>query len=222
MTVLSHKHLTHFHLVLLECSCLTQPPYCEEAQRAVIKDPMWRRTKTSSPQLHSAPASPCEWAPCKVDLLPPVDQLNWHCVEQSQVIPTKVSPNCRWIHVYCLLSVSPHPQQVVSGDKHFWLCSFSTLHPSNSTFLYSRCSISVSWVIAWMDECLWASVLQTRLWTQLRPTSTSNSSSSTAVFPNRLDMILRRPLHLPWHVSPGPWKLFFPLLDTYPGLQMQE
>ena len=28
-----------------------------------------------------------------------------------------------------------------------------------------------------------------KTWTQLRPTSTSNSSSSTAVFPNRLDLI---------------------------------
>lgn len=71
MTVLSHKNLRHFHLVLLECSCWTQPPYCEEAQRAVIKQPVWRTTKTSIPQLHSAPDSPCERSPFKVDLLAP-------------------------------------------------------------------------------------------------------------------------------------------------------
>ena len=59
----------------------------------------------------------------------------------------------------------------------------SILHPSNSAFLYSRCSRSVCWMDAWMGEL--TPVLQTRLWTQLRPTSTSNSSSSTAVFPNR-------------------------------------
>lgn len=35
--VLSHKNITHFHLVLLEFSCLTQAPYSEEAQRAMIK-----------------------------------------------------------------------------------------------------------------------------------------------------------------------------------------
>ena len=66
----------------------------------------------------------------------------------------------------------------------------SILHPSNSTFLYSRCSRSVYWMDARMDEL--ASVLQTGLGTQLRPNPTSNSLSSTAVFPKRLDLILQK------------------------------
>ena len=50
MTLLSHKNLTQFHLVLWECSCLTQTPYCEEAQRAVIKQPVWEEL---NPPAHS-------------------------------------------------------------------------------------------------------------------------------------------------------------------------
>ena len=60
----------------------------------------------------------------------------------------------------------------------------------NSSFLYSRGSRSVCWMNTRMDEL--ASTLQARLWTQLRPNSTSNSLSSTAVFPKRLDLILQK------------------------------
>jgi len=220
--VLSHKNITHFHLVLLEFSCLTQAPYSEEAQRAMIKQFMWRRTKTSSPQLHSAPASPCEWAPFKVDLLAPSWTSStgtlWNKVKSSSPKSALIPDACTYVASHLFL---PTLNKKFQENKCFaCVTPCSILHPSNSAFLYSRCSRSVCWMNPWIDEL--ASVLQTRLWTQLRPTSTYNSSSRTAVFPNRWTWFPRRPLHLPWHVSPGPWKLFFPLLDIYPELQAQE
>ena len=36
-TMPHHHNITHFHLVLLRCPCLTQLPYCEEAQLAMKK-----------------------------------------------------------------------------------------------------------------------------------------------------------------------------------------
>ena len=36
-TMPSHHNITHFHLVLLRCPCLTQLPYCVEAQLAMQK-----------------------------------------------------------------------------------------------------------------------------------------------------------------------------------------
>ena len=154
--VLSHKTITHLHLALLECSCWTQPPNCEEAQRAMIKQLMWR-TKTSSPQLHSAPASPCEWAPFKVDLLAlswtsSTDTL-WNKVKSPSPKSAQIADACAYVAYH----VSPTLNKEFQGNKYFCLCYCSILHPSNSTFLYSRCSRSVYWMDARMDEL--ASVL---------------------------------------------------------------
>ena len=73
-TMPSHHNITHFHLVLLRCPCLTQLPYCEEAQLAMQKNsshgedlrpPAYNSGRAASQE--PAPPSPCEWAPFKVD-----------------------------------------------------------------------------------------------------------------------------------------------------------
>ena len=74
-TMLSHHSITHFHLVLLRCPCLTQLPYCEEAQLAMkkcssqgeLRPPASNSSRAASQQ--PAPSSPCKWAPFKVDPL---------------------------------------------------------------------------------------------------------------------------------------------------------
>lgn len=40
-TMVNHQNIIHFHLVLLRCSCLAQPPYCEEALQ-VMKNQLTR------------------------------------------------------------------------------------------------------------------------------------------------------------------------------------
>ena len=126
--VLSHKNITHFHLVLLECSCLTRPPYCEEAQRAMINQLMSRRTKTSSPQLHSAPASPCEWAPFKVDLLAPswtssTDTL-WNKVKSSSPKSAQIPVHARMLLIMFLPTLNKKFQE----NKYICLC-YSLQYP---------------------------------------------------------------------------------------------
>jgi len=150
---------------------------------------MWRRIKTSSPQLHSAPASPSEWAPFKVDLLAPSWTSStgtlWNKVKSSSPKSALIPDACTYVASHLFL---PTLNKKFQENKCFaCVTPCSILHPSNSAFLYSRCSRSVCWMNPWIDEL--ASVLQTGLWTQLRPTSTSNSSSSTAVFLNRLELI---------------------------------
>lgn len=87
----------------------------------------------------------------KVDSSPQLNQLNWHLVEQSQVILTKISPNSRW-HVCCLSSVSPHPQQGVSENKYFCLCYSTAVSPSpNSTYIPGAQEVFVEWMHEWMN-----------------------------------------------------------------------
>ena len=129
--VLSHKNITHFHLVLLECSCLTQPPYSEEAQRAMIKQLMWRGTKTSSPQLHSAPASPCEWAPFKVDLLAPrwtssTDTL-WNKVKSSSPKSAQIPYACMYVAYHLFF---PTLNKKFQENKYLCLCHSLQYPPS--------------------------------------------------------------------------------------------
>ena len=129
--VLSHKNITHFHLVLLEFSCLIQAPYSEEAQRAMIKQLMWRRTKTSSPQLHSAPASPCEWAPFKVDLLAPSWTSStgtlWNKVKSSSPKSAQIPDACTYVASHLFL---PTHNKKFQENKYFCLCHSLQYPPS--------------------------------------------------------------------------------------------
>ena len=152
--VLSHKNITHFHLVLLECSCLTQPPYSEETQRAMIKQLMWRRTKTSSPQLHSAPASPCEWAPFKVDLLAPSWTSStgtlWNKVKSSSTKSAQIPYACTYV-AYHVLS---RPQQKVSGEQIFLpvlLTAVSSIPRIVLFYIAGAQEVFVEWMHEWMN-----------------------------------------------------------------------
>ena len=220
--VLSHKNITHFHLVLLECSCLTQPPYSEETQRAMIKQLMWRRTKTSSPQLHSAPASPCEWAPFKVDLLAPSWTSStgtlWNKVKSSSTKSAQIPYACTYV-AYHVLS---RPQQKVSGEQIFLpvlLTAVSSIPRIVHFYIAGAQEVFVEWMHEWMNWLQFCRQVFELSWDlpQLLTLPPILLSFQT----DGLDSP-RRPLHLPWHVSPGPWKLFFPLLEIYPGLQAQE
>ena len=152
--VLSHKNITHFHLVLLECSCLTQPPYSEETQRAMIKQLMWRRTKTSSPQLHSAPASPFELAPFKVDLLAPSWTSStgtlWNKVKSSSTKSAQIPYACTYV-AYHVLS---RPQQKVSGEQIFLpvlLTAVSSIPRIVHFYIAGAQEVFVEWMHEWMN-----------------------------------------------------------------------
>ena len=53
-----HHRITHFHLVLVRCPCLTQLPYCEEAQLAMKKAAlMEKNVDLQLPTLAELPAN---------------------------------------------------------------------------------------------------------------------------------------------------------------------
>ena len=108
-TMPSHHNITHFHLVLLRCPCLTQLPYCEEAQLAMQKNsshgedlrpPAYNSGRAASQQ--PAPPSPCEWAPFNVDALAP-SWANTTVTAWKNVKPS--STNSTQIHDYILFVV---------------------------------------------------------------------------------------------------------------------
>ena len=110
-TMPNHHNIIHFHLVLLRCPCLTQLPYCEEAQLAMQKNsshgedlrpPAYNSGRAASQE--PAPPSPCEWAPFKVDPVASVEptQLSLHGRMSSHHQQTQP----KYMIIFCLLSNS--------------------------------------------------------------------------------------------------------------------
>ena len=82
-----------------------------------------------------------------------MNQFNWYFVEQSQVILTKVSPNTICMHVCCLSSVFPHPQQEVSREQIFVPVSLTAVSSISRIVLYyiaGAQEVFVGWMHEWM------------------------------------------------------------------------
>ena len=133
------------------------------------------------------------------------------------------TPDTQYVHVRILFAPCRSPHWMISSMRTSIFACIThccILHPWKSAWhVVGVQEVFVEWMHEWMND-YWLQLCRWGLWIQLRPTS--NPPPPLLSLQTDWTWFPKRPMNLPSQVSPRPWKLIFPLLDSNPGLQTQE